>query len=82
MVMLTSMNASADDVDNRTFVSMLNNNSLLEIRRLLFAVILPIFIVFGTYGNAVSFYVTRRGSMKKVSTCFFLAILAIADSRE
>ena len=47
---------------------------------LLHLVVRPLFVVFGTYGNAVSFYIMRRGSLKKVSTCFYMAMLAIADT--
>ena len=53
-----------------------------EVARLIEVSIRPILFIFGTYGNAVSFYIMRRGSLKKVSTCFYMAILAIADTRE
>ena len=53
-----------------------------EVVRLLQVSINPILIVFGTYGSAVSFYIMRRGSLREVSTCFHMAILAIADARE
>ena len=51
-----------------------------EVAYFLDVIIRPILIVLGTYGNAVSFYIMRRGSLKKVSTCFYMAILAIADT--
>ena len=53
-----------------------------EIARLLQVFIRPVLVILGTYGNAVSFYIMRRGSLKKVSTCFYMAMLAIADTRE
>ena len=53
-----------------------------EIARLLEVFIRPVLVILGTYGNAVSFYIMRRGSLKKVSTCFYMAMLAIADTRE
>ena len=53
-----------------------------DLARLLHAVIIPILFVFGTYGNAVSFYIMRRGSLKEAWTCFYMAILAVADTRE
>ena len=53
-----------------------------QVVRLLQVFINPILIVFGTYGNAVSFYIMRRGSLKEVSMCFYMAMLAIADTRE
>ena len=40
----------------------------------------PVLIVGGTVGNLLTFCVMRRGSMKKVSTCFYMAILALADT--
>ena len=52
------------------------------VNRFLNLIICPILIIFGNYGNAVSFYIMRRGSLKKVSTCFYMAILALADIRE
>ena len=53
-----------------------------EVARLLQVFIRPFLIVLGTYGNSVSFYIMRRGSLKDVSTCFYMAMLAIADTRE
>ena len=85
-------NKTTDDIDASAFYSnqSFNNGTVvypfnppfLEVRRLLFVVSLPILIVFGTYGNAVSFYIVRRGSLKEVSTCFYMAMLAIADTRK
>ena len=40
---------------------------------------LPI-IVLGTLGNLLAFIVMRRGTMRHVSTCFYMAILALADT--
>ena len=45
-----------------------------------YIVIRPILIVFGTIGNGLSFYIMRQGSLKKMSTCFYLSILALADT--
>ena len=53
-----------------------------EVARLLQVFIRPLLIILGTYGNGVSFYIMRRGSLKEVSTCFYMAMLAIADTRE
>ena len=39
----------------------------------------PPIIVLGTLGNVLAFIVMRRGSMRHVSTCFYMAILALAD---
>ena len=51
-----------------------------ELARILYLVIRPVLIVFGTIGNGLSFYIMRQGSLKKMSTCFYLSILALADT--
>ena len=51
-----------------------------ELARILNLVIRPVLIVFGTIGNGLSFYIMRQGSLKKMSTCFYLSILALADT--
>ena len=51
-----------------------------ELARLLNLIIRPFLIVFGTIGNGLSFYIMRQGSLKKMSTCFYLSILALADT--
>ena len=49
---------------------------------LVYAVGIIIITIFGTIGNILSFIVMRRGSMKDVSTCFYMSILALADTGE
>ena len=51
-----------------------------ELARILSLVIRPILIVFGTIGNSLSFYIMRQGSLKKMSTCFYLSLLATGDT--
>ena len=51
-----------------------------ELARLLNLIIRPVLIVFGTIGNGLSFYIMRQGSLKKMSTCFYLSLLALADT--
>ena len=51
-----------------------------EIRRLIYVTMFPFLIIFGSIGNLLTFVVMRRGSMKHVSTCFYMAILALADT--
>ena len=51
-----------------------------EIARILNLVIRPVLILFGTFGNGLSFYIMRQGSLKKMSTCFYLSVLALADT--
>ncbi|XP_067650870.1 FMRFamide receptor-like [Haliotis asinina] len=51
-----------------------------RINKLLLLYVPPILIIIGTFGNLFSFVVLRRRPMLKVSTYFYLASLAIADS--
>ena len=41
-----------------------------------------IIIICGPIGNILTFIIMRRGSMKDVSTCFYMSILALADTGE
>ena len=41
-----------------------------------------IIIIFGSIGNLLTFIVMQRGSMKDVSTCLYMSILALADTGE
>ena len=56
------------------------DNNLVEISRLMHVYGRPPIIVFGTLGNILAFFVMRRGSMRHVSTCFYMAILALTDT--
>ena len=51
-----------------------------EIARWIQIIVRPILIVFGTTGNCLSFYIMRRTSLKNVSSCFYMSILAVADT--
>ena len=51
-----------------------------EIARIIHVIVRPILVVFGTIGNTLSFYIMRRSSLKYLSTCFYMAILALADT--
>ena len=51
-----------------------------ELTRMIHIIVRPILIICGTIANLLSFYVMRRGSLKEVSTCFYLSILAIVDT--
>ena len=70
----SSFNESAENYE-RT-----NYHNYRETARLMQVYIRPVIIVGGTVGNLLTFCVMRRGSMKKVSTCFYMAILALADT--
>ena len=51
-----------------------------EIARLIQIIIRPILLVVGTAGNCVTIYIMRRTSLKDVSSCFYMSILALADT--
>ena len=37
-------------------------------------------IIVGTVGNGLTIYIMRRSSIKTLSTCFYMFVLALADS--
>ena len=51
-----------------------------EIARLLQVIFRPILIILGTVGNCLTLYIMRRTSLKDVSSCFYMFILALADT--
>ena len=53
-----------------------------EVERLIFVVTTPPLVVFGSFGNILTFIVMRTASLKDVSTCFYMSILALADTGE
>ena len=52
----------------------------LAVPRIILLSFKPVVMVFGTFGNLLSFAVMRRGSLKDVSTCFYMSMLALADT--
>ena len=53
---------------------------LWEIQFMVFRVTYIIIIIGGTFGNILTFIVMQRGSLKEVSTCFYMSILALVDT--
>ena len=51
-----------------------------EIARLIQVIVRPILIIIGTIGNCLYFYIMRRTSLKDVSRCFYMSVLALADT--
>ena len=51
-----------------------------EIARLIQIIARPILIMLGTVGNCLTIYIMRRTSLKDVSNCFYMSILAVADT--
>ena len=53
---------------------------LWEIQFMVFRVTYIIIIIGGTFGNILTFIVMQKGSLKEVSTCFYMSILALVDT--
>ena len=51
-----------------------------EIARLIQIIVRPILIVVGTTGNCTTFYIMRKTSLKDLSSCFYMSVLALADT--
>ena len=51
-----------------------------EIARLLQIIVRPILIIIGTTGNFLTVYIIRKTSLKDVSSCFYMTVLALADT--
>ena len=51
-----------------------------EIARLIHVIFRPILFIFGSAGNCLSFYIMRGTALKNVSSCFYMSILALADT--
>ena len=79
----TDYTGSFDFTFNTTQLNALENSfkwTHEEIARLIQIILRPILIVIGTVGNCLSFYIMRRTSLKEVSTCFYMSLLALADT--
>ena len=48
--------------------------------RMIFVVLGPFFLIFGTAGNVLSLVVLRSGEFKKLSTCFYMSVLTVMDT--
>ena len=51
-----------------------------EIARLMHLIFRPILIIVGTIGNGLTIYIMRRTSLKYLSTCFYMVLLALVDT--
>ena len=76
---VSAFNVNVTETDDST-ESMTWDNK--EIARIIHVIVRPTLVVFGTIGNTLSFYIMRRSSLKHLSTCFYMAILALADTGE
>ena len=53
-----------------------------EIARLIQVIMRPTLIILGTVGNCLTLYIMGRTSLKDVSSCFYMTVLALADTSE
>ena len=51
-----------------------------EIARMMHLIFRPILFVVGTVGNSLTIYIMRRTSLKHLSTCFYMVLLALVDT--
>ena len=51
-----------------------------KMRKIVFSVTFPLLVILGTFGNVLSVIIMRSGSLKKVSTCFYMTLLGLADT--
>ena len=51
-----------------------------EIARLIQVIVRPVLIILGTIGNCLTMYIMRRTSLKDLSSCFYMTVLAVADT--
>ena len=42
----------------------------------------PVILIVGSIGNVLTFVIMQKGSLKHSSTCFYMAMLAVADTGE
>ena len=72
--------AEFSNLCNTTFVTKMFERTDAEIVRLFQIIIRPMLIIVGTVGNCLTIYIMRRTSLKHLSSCFFMVVLALADS--
>ena len=53
-----------------------------EIARMIQITVRPILVALGTVGNCLTVYIMRATSLKDVSSCFYMFLLALADLRK
>ena len=56
------------------------DSNALEVSRIMILVIYPVIIIFGTVGNLLILFVMRKEPLKKTPICFYMSVLAVADT--
>ena len=78
MMMLSSLVNKSYDNSTKSKPQEVDNDE--DIVRMIQVFARPPIIALGTIGNLLTFFAMRRGSLKHVSTCFYMAILGLADT--
>ena len=73
-------NSSEEYFNNTTFNGTNGRSGWPEIPRMIIITTFPVILVIGTIGNLLTFFIMQKGSLKHSSTCFYMAILALADT--
>ena len=74
----TNINWTLSTISNKFLAEEVDDNE--EIVRLIQVFGRPPIIILGTIGNILTFIAMQRGSLKRLSTCFYMAMLALADT--
>ena len=53
-----------------------------EIGRFIHVIVRPFLFIFGNVGNCLTIYIMRRTSLNDVSSCFYMFVLAQADTHK
>ena len=70
-----------ENYSNYILVNEIDNTDK-EIVRIVVIATFPVILVVGTIGNVLTFVIMQKGSLKHSSTCFYMAMLAVADTGE
>ena len=73
-------NNSFEQSENQSSVAAGNEDNEVNLQRMIAVWVYPIIVLLGTFWNVLTFIVMQKGSLKRVSTCFYMSILAVADT--
>ena len=62
--------------DDTGYLRSTNEEHIAEMIYIIFG---GVIIIIGTIGNSLSLIILRKGDLKKLSTCFYMSMLAVAD---
>ena len=71
---------SSEQITNLTTFEYTSKWTNAEVARFLHIIVRAILLSFGTLGNCSTIYIMRRSSLKHLSSCFYMFILALADT--